>query len=84
VSGNFEVGRIGDIVPGFAHGGDIESTTIGGLVTEWLGHVPKSGESIERDGIRLEILAGDEMRVERVRISRMQPEEAPESVGAEE
>ena len=88
VSGNFDIARVGDIVPGFAHDEDIESTTIGGLVTEWLGHVPKSGESIERDGIRVEILASDEMRVEQVRITRLQPPqtgiESPESVGAEE
>jgi len=29
-----------------------------GLVTEWLGHVPHIGEVVERDGIRLEVLAG--------------------------
>ena len=41
---------------------ETESTTIGGLVTEWLGHVPHVGESIERDGIRIEVLAGDELK----------------------
>ena len=84
VSGNFDIARVSDIIPNFEHDEEIESTTIGGLVTEWLGHVPKSGESVERDGIRAEVLASDEMRVEQVRLSRLQPEEAPESVGAEE
>lgn len=84
VSGNFDIARVSDIIPNFQQDDEIESTTIGGLVTEWLGHVPKSGESIERDGIRAEVLASDEMRVEQVRLSRLQPEEAPESVGAEE
>ncbi len=89
VSGNFDIARVSDIIANFEHDEEIESTTIGGLVTEWLGHVPKCGESVERDGIRAEILASDEMRVEQVRLSRLQPrhtgaEEAPESVGAEE
>ena len=84
VSGNFDVGRVSDVIPEFRRDEDIESTTIGGLVTEWLGHVPKPGETIERDGVRVEILASDEKRVEQVRLSQLQPNEAPESVGAEE
>ena len=39
-------------------------------MTEWLGRVPKPGEAIERDGIRVEVLASDEMRVEQVRLSQ--------------
>jgi CBS domain containing-hemolysin-like protein len=49
---------------------DTESTTVGGLVAEWLGHVPKVGESVKRDGIQIDVLAGNELRVEQVRISR--------------
>src|SRR6185312_10116642 len=56
---------------------DTESTTIGGLVAEWLGHVPQVGESAERDGIRIDVLAGNELRVEQVRVSRL---EEPASV----
>ena len=84
VSGNFDIARVSDIIPGFKPEDDLESTTIGGLVTEWLGHVPKKGETIERDGVHAEILASDEMRVVQVRLSQMQPKETPESVGAEE
>jgi CBS domain containing-hemolysin-like protein len=51
---------------------DTESTTIGGLVAEWLGHVPKVGETVQQDGIRIEVLAGNELRVEQVRVSRME------------
>ena len=39
---------------------------------EWLGRVPKPGETIERDGIRVEVLASDEMRVEQVRLTPAQ------------
>ena len=47
---------------------EVESTTVGGLVMEWLGRVPTPGEAIERDGIRIEVLASDEMSVEQVRM----------------
>jgi putative hemolysin len=50
--------------------GDTESTTIGGLVTEWLGHVPHVGEAVERGGLRIEVLAANERRVDEVRLSR--------------
>jgi magnesium and cobalt exporter, CNNM family len=69
VSGNFDLGRLSDMFE-FRPGEDIESTTVGGLVTEWLGHLPSPGEVVERDGIRVEVLASDELRVEQVRISR--------------
>jgi putative hemolysin len=69
VSGNFDIARIADVLE-FKPDEKIESTTIGGLVTEWLGRVPQAGETIERDGIRIEVLASDEMRVEQVRLSK--------------
>jgi len=72
VSGNFDLARLMDLFE-FRPQEDIESTTVGGLVTEWLGRVPRSGESIERHGIRIEVLASDELRVEQVRISKSEP-----------
>jgi len=79
VSGSFDIGRIGDILP-FRADDEIESTTIGGLITEWLGHVPKPGETVERDGIRVEVLASGEMRVEQVKMTPapVESEKAPE------
>jgi CBS domain containing-hemolysin-like protein len=71
VSGSFDVSRLNDMFE-FRPGEDIESTTVGGLVTEWLGHLPAPGEIVERDGIRVEVLASDELRVEQVRISKSQ------------
>lgn len=73
VSGNFDIARISDVLA-FTPDEEIESTTIGGLVTEWLGHVPLAGEVIEREGIRVEVLASDEMRVEQVRLSKASQE----------
>jgi putative hemolysin len=72
VSGNFDLARIGDLFESFHREEDIESTTVGGLVTEWLGRVPQAGEFVDRDGIRLEVLASDELRVGQVRISKSQ------------
>ena len=72
VSGSFDLARLGDLVE-FHPEEDLESTTVGGLVTEWLGRVPAAGESVERDGIHIDILASDELRVSQVRVRRAQP-----------
>jgi putative hemolysin len=76
--GSLDVDRLQELL-NFRPEGDTESTTIGGLMTEWLGHVPRVGESVERGGIRIEALAGNERRVDEVRISRA---ETPSPVGA--
>ena len=76
VPGSLDVDRLDEML-GFRPAEDTESTTIGGLVTEWLGHVPKVGETAERDGIRIEVLAGDELKVEQVRVSKAQQAGVP-------
>ena len=43
VSGSFDIGRLEDLLD-FHPQHDPESTTVGGLITEWLGHVPGAGE----------------------------------------
>jgi CBS domain containing-hemolysin-like protein len=45
-----------------------EATTIGGLVSEIAGHIPQAGEVVEEDGLRLEVLASTDRKVERVRV----------------
>ncbi len=45
------------------------AATIAGLVSELAGRIPKKGEIIEEDGLRLEVLQATERRVERVRVS---------------
>lgn len=72
VSGNFDLARVSDLFEEFRPNGEIESTTVGGLVTEWLGRVPQAGEFVERDGIRIDVLASGELRVEQVRIRKSQ------------
>ncbi|MCC6859706.1 MAG: HlyC/CorC family transporter [Bryobacterales bacterium] len=69
VAGSFDVARLHDLFD-FRPDGETESTTIGGLVTEWLGRVPQAGETVERDGLRVEVLASNELRVEQVRLSK--------------
>jgi CBS domain containing-hemolysin-like protein len=69
LSGNFEVDRLEDLV-GYAPDEETESTTVGGLVTEWLGRVPSKGESGSRDGVCIEVLSSSDLRVEQVKVSR--------------
>jgi putative hemolysin len=69
VSGTVDLDRLHELL-GFRPQEETQSTTIGGLVTEWLGHVPKVGETVEREGIRIEVLAGNELRVDQVRVSK--------------
>jgi len=72
VSGSFELDRVGSLFDSFRREDDIESTTVGGLVSEWLGRVAKPGEFVDRGGIRIEVLASDELRVGQVRITKTQ------------
>jgi len=45
-----------------------ESTTIGGLVSEIAGHIPAPGEVVEQAGLRMEVLASTDRRIDRVRV----------------
>lgn len=48
-----------------------EATTCAGLVHNWFGYVPKPGEVIERNGIRVEVLEATPRRVVRLRVTRL-------------
>jgi len=61
-----------------ARGEDSTSATVGGLVSEWHGSVPTIGEVVESHGLRLEVLAADDFRVDRVRVSAQGPAAPPE------
>ncbi len=69
VSGNLDLDRMQELVE-FTPTEGTESTTIGGLVTEWRGHVPAVGESVEREGVRLEVVASSDRRVSQVKVRR--------------
>ncbi len=75
VSGSFDVSRLHDLFD-FRPQEEAESTTVGGLLSEWLGRVPMAGESVERDGLQAEVLAGNELRVEQVRLRKAPKSEA--------
>jgi putative hemolysin len=51
--------------------------TVGGFLMERLGRVARTGDTVEVEGYRLEVLATDRHRVERVRITRL-----PEASGS--
>jgi putative hemolysin len=69
VAGTFDLDRFKQLLD-FVPIEEIESTTVGGLVTEWLGRVPTAGEVVERDGVHIEVLASDDLRVEKVRVRK--------------
>lgn len=78
VSGSFDIDHLADHF-GFQRNDDLESTTVGGLATEWSGTVPKPGAVVERDGLRLTVLSSDDRRVNRVRISSTKTANGEES-----
>src|SRR5260370_3220958 len=73
VTGSLDLDRLHELI-GFRPHDETESTTIGAFVTEWRGAVPHIGERIEQQGIRIEVLAGDELKVEQVRVSKVEEE----------
>ncbi|RZU42617.1 hemolysin family protein [Edaphobacter modestus] len=50
-----------------------ESTTLGGLVSEMAGRIPAPGEIVEEDGLRMQVLASTDRRVDRLRVSLTTP-----------
>ncbi len=55
---------------------DYEATTVAGLVSEVAGHIPLPGEVVEQDGLRMEVLASTNRRVDRLRVSLVGAPEA--------
>ncbi|MBZ5705274.1 MAG: hemolysin family protein [Acidobacteriia bacterium] len=71
VPGNMDIDRLDELFGVRPEGK--ESATVAGLVSELAGRIPKKGEVVEEDGLRFEVLESTERRVERVRISAVQP-----------
>lgn len=51
-----------------------ESATVAGLVSELAGRIPRKGETVEDKNLRFEVMESTGRRVERVRISVVQPQ----------
>lgn len=59
---------------------DEDYDTVAGLLFDRIGHIPHRGETLEVDGVTIEVLEADDRRVQRVRIQR----NAPSHAGAED
>ncbi|HEV2462402.1 MAG TPA: hemolysin family protein [Acidobacteriaceae bacterium] len=71
VPGSLDVGRLGELLNGSADLPESsEAATVAGLVSEAAGRIPQAGEVIERYGVRFEIVASTDRRIERLRVGR--------------
>jgi putative hemolysin len=63
-----DLGSVEQALPGFRFGGQAptEYQTLAGFVVKQLGHVPKEGETFERQGYVFEVLDMDRHRVDKV------------------
>ncbi|MGA2219156.1 MAG: hemolysin family protein, partial [Terracidiphilus sp.] len=74
VPGGFPVGRLSDLFGEIDGFGDLdnayEATTLGGLVSEIEGRIPHAGEVVmlEPPGLRIEVVASTDRRVDRLRV----------------
>jgi CBS domain containing-hemolysin-like protein len=73
VPGNMDVDRLEELLG--VRPDSKGAATVAGLVSELAGRIPKKGEVIEEDGLRLEVLQSSDRRVERVRVSVADPEQ---------
>ena len=71
VPGDLEVAQLEDLLgDGWEAPEDYEATTVAGFVSETAGRIPMPGEVVEENGLRFEILASTDRRIERMRVSR--------------
>jgi CBS domain containing-hemolysin-like protein len=71
VPGNMDVDRLEELLGVRPEHKD--ATTVAGLVSEIAGRIPKKGEIVEEENLRLEVLQSTSRRVERVRVSVANP-----------
>lgn len=66
-------------------GGDLPDDghyeTLAGLVLDRLGKLPNSGDAVEVEGFRIEVITMASHRIERVRIARVDAEKTPDQEG---
>jgi len=73
VSGDMDVDRLDELFHMKPEGK--ESATIAGLVSELAGRIPRKGETVEEEGLRFEVLDSTDRKVERVRVTAVQPQQ---------
>jgi len=73
VAGGMDVDRLDELFGSKPEGK--ESATIAGLVSELAGRIPRKGEVVQEDGLRFEVLESTDRKVERVRVSAVQPQQ---------
>jgi len=71
VSGDMDLDRLDELFGTKPEGK--ESATIAGLVSELAGRIPRKGETVEDDGLKFEVLDSTDRKVERVRVTTVQP-----------
>jgi len=83
IQGNVDVGRLQDLFD--LHLDPRDTTTVAGLVSALAGHIPQPGEIIEKEGLRFEVLASTDRKVEKLRVSRalMQTPQTPQTPAKE-
>ena len=81
VPGSLGVDRLYDLFDTAVE--DFEATTVGGLVSEIAGRIPQPKEIVEAEGLRFEVVASTDRRIDKLRIRRAQsiPKAQPRSSG---
>jgi len=77
MQGTVDVGRLQDLFDVRLDGH--ETATVGGLVSEIAGRIPRPGEVVEDEGLRFEVLESTDRKVEKVRVCRSQQKKANSS-----
>jgi putative hemolysin len=67
VPGNMDIDRLVELFG--VRPENVQATTVAGLVSELVGRIPDTGEVIQQNGLRFEILQSTDRLVERLRIS---------------
>jgi putative hemolysin len=73
VSGGMDVDRLDELFGTKPNAK--ESATIAGLVSEIAGRIPRKGEVVEGDGLRFEVVESTDRKIERVRVTAVQPQQ---------
>jgi putative hemolysin len=71
IDGLMEIDRVKKVLPAvrFDAEAGIEYHTLGGFVVKELGHLPREGETVTRDGYVFEVLDMDHHRVDKVLVT---------------